>query len=107
QYMRAKCEREEAFRKDLVFSKRWFLMQVEMYGACNKADLKLLEEMGVTPKTKTSEQKPSLRSVAYMIMATVRMRKMQEAWSGNKKLHETLMKKLDGMRRKQGKTPLR
>jgi hypothetical protein len=31
--MRAKCEREEAFRKDLVFSKRWFLMQVEMYGA--------------------------------------------------------------------------
>jgi hypothetical protein len=33
QYMRAKCEREEAFRKDLVFSKRWFLMQVEMYGA--------------------------------------------------------------------------
>jgi len=73
----------------------------------NKADLKLLEEMGVTPKTKTKEQKPSLKSVAYMIMATVRMRKMQEAWSGNKKLHETLMKKLDGMRRKQGKTPLR
>ena len=73
----------------------------------NKADLKLLEEMGVTPKTKTREQKPSLRSVAYMVMATVRMRKMQEAWAGNKKLHETLMKKLDGMRRKQGKTPLR
>jgi hypothetical protein len=73
----------------------------------NKADLKLLEEMGVTPKTKVRDQKPTLRSVGYVIMATVRMRKMQEAWSGNKKLHETLMKKLDGMRRKQGKAPLR
>ena len=73
----------------------------------NKADLKLLEEMGVTPKTQVRERKPSLKSVAYMVIATVRMQKMQEAWSGNKKLHESLMKKLDGMRRKQGKTPLR
>lgn len=69
--------------------------------------MKLLEEMGVTPDTKIRERKPSLRSVAYMVIATVRMQKMQEAWAGNKKLHESLMKKLDGMRRKQGKTPLR
>lgn len=32
QYLRAKCSREEAFRRDLVFSKKWFLLQIAMYG---------------------------------------------------------------------------
>ena len=31
QYLRAKCTREETFRADLVYTKKWFLMQVEMY----------------------------------------------------------------------------
>lgn len=31
QLLRARCSREEGFRKDLVYTKRWFLMQVEMY----------------------------------------------------------------------------
>jgi chromosome segregation ATPase len=30
-FLRARCEREEGFRKGLVWTKRWFLMQVEMY----------------------------------------------------------------------------
>ena len=33
QYLRAKCIREETFRADLVFVKKWFLMQVSMYNA--------------------------------------------------------------------------
>ena len=31
QFLRARCEREEGFRKGLVWTKRWFLMQVDMY----------------------------------------------------------------------------
>lgn len=103
QYMRARCSREEGFRKDLVFTKRWFLMQVEMYGACNKADLKLLEEIGVTPDQTVREKKPSLKIVGLAIMATQRMQRMQQSWAGNKKLHESLMKKLEGLKRRQGK----
>ena len=33
QWLRAKCGREEAFRADLVYAKRFFLMQVSMYNA--------------------------------------------------------------------------
>ena len=33
EYLRAKCTREETFRADLVFVKKWFLMQVSMYNA--------------------------------------------------------------------------
>lgn len=73
----------------------------------NKADLRLLEEMGITPDQTVRERKPTLRTVGFAVIATIRMQKMQQAWAGNKKLHEALMKKLDGMRRKQGKTPLR
>lgn len=73
----------------------------------NKADLKLLQEMGIKPNRPVQEHKPTLKTVGTMIIATIRMRKMQEAWAGNKKLHETLMKKLEGMRKKQGKSPLK
>jgi uncharacterized FlaG/YvyC family protein len=31
EYLRAKCTREESFRSDLVFTKKFFLMQVKMY----------------------------------------------------------------------------
>lgn len=31
QFLRAKCGREERFRRDLVFSKDWFLVQIAMY----------------------------------------------------------------------------
>ncbi|KAK4988602.1 hypothetical protein LTR66_007267 [Elasticomyces elasticus] len=103
QYLRAKCGREEAFRQDLVFMKRWFLMQVEMYGACNKADLRLLEEMGITPDRTVREKRPTLRTTGWMIIASLRMQRMASQWAGSKKLHESLLKKLEMMRRGQGK----
>jgi chromosome segregation ATPase len=33
QYLRARCAREEGFRADLSFVKKWFMLQVEMYSA--------------------------------------------------------------------------
>ncbi|KAF4556296.1 putative spindle pole body protein pcp1 [Elsinoe fawcettii] len=86
QYLRAKCTREESFRRDLVFVKKWFLLQVEMYGACNKADLRILEEMGITPDLNVRERRPSLKAAGHAVIATIRMKKMQEAWAGNQKL---------------------
>ncbi|KAI7530674.1 hypothetical protein KC316_g17339, partial [Hortaea werneckii] len=103
QFLRAKCQREETFRADLVYTKKWFLMQVEMYNKCNKADLRLLEEMGITPDVSFRERKPSVKTVGLMVIAGLRMQRMQQAWQGNKKLQEQLVKKLEGMRRRQGK----
>lgn len=34
-----------------------------------------------------------------MVIATIRMKKMKEAWSGNKKLHEQLVRKLEVMKK--------
>ena len=64
----------------------------------------MLREMGVKPKRVAEEErKPSLKKVGLMVIATIRMQKMQQAWAANKKLHETLMKKLEAMRKKQGR----
>lgn len=60
--------------------------------------------MGITPDQSFRQKKHSLRTVGWVVIASVRMKKMQEAWAGNKKLHESLLKKLDSMRRRQGKT---
>nr|POE99332.1 hypothetical protein CFP56_52725 [Quercus suber] len=66
----------------------------------NQVDLRLLEEMGITPDITIREKRHSLKTVGLMVVACVRVQKMQQAWAGNKKLHESLMKKLEGMRKK-------
>ncbi|KAI9738177.1 MAG: hypothetical protein M1834_008675 [Cirrosporium novae-zelandiae] len=99
QYLRAKCNREENFRADLAFSKKFFLMQIEMFNACNAADLRILEEMGITPDRRTRERRPSLRAVGMMVIATVRIRKLQSNWAANKKVHALLSKKAEQVRR--------
>lgn len=70
----------------------------------NKADLRILEEIGVTPNTRMHQgaKKKSIKSVALAVIAAQRMQKMQAAWAGNKRLHETLMKKLEGMKKRTG-----
>ena len=69
----------------------------------NKADLRLLEEMGITPDRTIREKKPSLRTVGWMVVATVRMKRMQESWAANRQLHQSLMKKLEEVRKRRGK----
>ena len=66
----------------------------------NKLDLKLLEEIGLTPDISFRQKKHSLRTVGLSIVACVRMQKMREAWAGSKKLQESLLRKLEGMKRK-------
>ena len=67
----------------------------------------MLEEMGITPDMTIREKKPTLRTVGWTVIATLRMQKMQQAWAGNKKLHESLLKKLEGMKKRQGSSAKR
>jgi hypothetical protein len=65
----------------------------------NAADLRLLEDIGITPDATIREKKPSLRTVGFAVIASLRMQKMREAWAGNKKVQEALVRKFEGMRR--------
>ncbi|MCJ1398665.1 hypothetical protein MMC11_001866 [Xylographa trunciseda] len=99
QWLRAKCKREEGFRSGLAYEKKFLLLQIEMFEACNSVDLHMLEEMGVTPDKKTREKRPSLRAVGLMVIAGVRMRRMQAEWAVQKKMQASLVKKAEQMRK--------
>ena len=66
----------------------------------NKADLQLLEEMGITPDVSFREKKPTLKTVGTAVVACLRMQRWQKQWSESKALEASLLKKLEGMRRK-------
>ena len=53
QYLRSRCRRSEGFRDALAHEKRYLGLQVKMFEACNRADLELLGEIGVTPPGST------------------------------------------------------
>ncbi|KAI9822425.1 MAG: hypothetical protein M1827_000144 [Pycnora praestabilis] len=103
QYLRARCRREEGFRADLAYSKKFFLMQIELYSACNHADLQMIEEMGITPDRSIRDKRPSLRSVGWMVLASVRMKKMQGEWASNRRIHATLARKVEQTKRQSRK----
>lgn len=64
----------------------------------NKVDLRLLEEMGISPDMSFREKKPQLKTVGLMVLASVRMKRLAEGWSKNQEVHRALLKKLEGMK---------
>ena len=61
QYLRSRNRRSEAFREALGHEKAYLALQVKMFEACNRADLKLLGEMGVTPAASVAKTRSSAR----------------------------------------------
>lgn len=64
----------------------------------NKVDLRLLEEMGISPDVSFREKKPQLKTVGLMVLASVRMKRLAEGWAKNQEVHRALVKKLEGMK---------
>lgn len=56
--------------------------------------------MGIKPDTCVRERKPSLKTAALAVIATIRMRKMKEEWQVNVKVKEKLLATLEQTRRK-------
>ncbi|OBT63344.1 hypothetical protein VE03_07246 [Pseudogymnoascus sp. 23342-1-I1] len=102
EWLRARCRREEGLRADAAYAKRFMLLQVELFGACNQADLQILAQMGITPDRTTLPPRPSLRRVGWMVIACVRMKRGAEAWAKSRKVHERIVGKFEGMRRASG-----
>jgi hypothetical protein len=102
-FLRAKSDREEKFREGLGWQKRWFLLMVEMYGRCNRMDLRLLEEIGITPDTEVRERakRPRLRTVVWALIFCERARKAAEMWREKRKVQDALARKVEAMRERQ------
>ena len=64
----------------------------------NKADLRLLEEMGLTPDESIRQKTPSLRAVGWAVVAAQRMQKMCADWASNVQVQQSLLRKLDQVR---------
>jgi hypothetical protein len=58
--------------------------------------------MGITPDITVHDRRPKLKSAALAVIAAIRMQKLADAWSVNRKIHEQLKAKLEGMRRTNG-----
>ena len=70
----------------------------------NQLDLHLLSEIGVTPDRRSSgpQKRPTLRTVSLMIIAGVRMNKMQKEWAVQKKAQAQLARKFESLKRESG-----
>jgi len=67
----------------------------------------MLEDMGITPDQSFREQGYSLKSVGLVVIAGLRMKRMSAKWAASRKLHESLMKRLEGMRRQGRRSAVR
>lgn len=56
--------------------------------------------MGITPDISFRAKPRSLKSVGLAVMASIRMKKMAQAWAGSKKTQESLLRKLESMKAK-------
>ncbi|ANB12653.1 pericentrin Pcp1 [Sugiyamaella lignohabitans] len=79
QYLKQVATRESQYRSDLEFMKQFFMLQIASYQACNRADLAILQTMGIYPDyDRTAKKRPKLQSVAFVIIAAIRLKKRYE-----------------------------
>jgi len=57
-----------------------------------------LEEMGITPDISFRQRKNSVKTVGLMVLGVVRMKGMVEKWAGSRRVQESLVRKLEGMK---------
>lgn len=104
EYLSARLCREESFRADLGFVKRYFSQQVAMHARCTGADLALVNAMGIATRDVLRSQErraspPGLRAVGLMVVAALRIRKAAAEWGRVRSEHERLLKELTAGRK--------
>ena len=76
-----------------------FRSQTNTHFSSNQANLRILEDIGVTPDQSFHDRRPTLKTAALAVRAVIRMKRMQQDWAANEKVHEALIKKLQQTRR--------
>ncbi|KAJ5046493.1 uncharacterized protein L3040_003736 [Drepanopeziza brunnea f. sp. 'multigermtubi'] len=92
-YAKAKCAREEAFREEAAYAKRYMALQIALFEACNLADIRALESAGVKRPAPRPKKPLTLRKVAIMVRATIRMQKGAEEWAVSRALNDRIVAK--------------
>ncbi|KAH8791524.1 Pericentrin-AKAP-450 domain of centrosomal targeting protein-domain-containing protein [Hyaloscypha finlandica] len=91
EWLRAKCKREEDFRAVAAHGKKYMQLRIDLFEACNKADLELLKSTGIKLDPKPPKKRPNrFRSVVWMIRASVRMKKRAADWAGSRAIHDAI-----------------
>ncbi|XP_077396087.1 pericentrin isoform X2 [Festucalex cinctus] len=74
--------RAESFRKALVYQKRYLLMLLGGFEACQQATLCMITTMGVRPSPPLSSRRPlgRFRSVVRVVIAVSRMKFLTRKW---------------------------
>ncbi|CZT42456.1 related to myosin heavy chain [Rhynchosporium secalis] len=98
EWLRAKCQREENFRDDAAYAKRYMGMQIDMYRACNETDIRMLEAAGIKRPPRRPKKRPTLRLVATAIIATVRMQMGAAKWAESRKISDRIEAKIEQQR---------
>ncbi|KAE8449961.1 hypothetical protein EG329_007100 [Mollisiaceae sp. DMI_Dod_QoI] len=107
EWLRKKWAREEHFRASAAYAKKYMQLQIDLFEACNKADIKLLLSAGVTLPTREPGKRKTLRTIAQMVRATVRMKKFAADWAESRKLHDRIKAKIEEQKTKSVVTPKR
>ncbi|KAJ6020652.1 hypothetical protein N7540_006156 [Penicillium herquei] len=91
-WLRARLQREEKFRRDLAWSKGLMELGERVRVACNEADLRMINEMGVRARDRNPTRTPlgKFRTAISLVIAATRMKKMGQEWRKTKKLGEGL-----------------
>jgi hypothetical protein len=60
--------------------------------------------MGITPDMSIHTKKPTLKAAGLAVMAAIRMKRLSDGWAASRKVHAQLVKTLEGMRKRSGRT---
>ncbi|TQS38128.1 hypothetical protein Golomagni_01372 [Golovinomyces magnicellulatus] len=103
EWLRAKCSREEFFRAEAAFAKRFMALQIALFEACNKADIELLEKSGI-PRPPPRPKRPiSVKRLGIVIRAIIRMKRAAEFWAEKRKIDEKVRAQIERQRKSQMK----
>lgn len=80
-YLRIKLQRSQELRASLVVQKVYYDALVAELRFCNRADLKILQSMGLTSSIKKKKRVITFGAVAQMVLATVMLRRLGEDYA--------------------------
>ncbi|RKF58282.1 putative microtubule associated protein [Erysiphe neolycopersici] len=99
EWLRAKCQREENFRAEAAFAKRFMSLQIALFEACNKADIQLLEQCGIKRPPPRPKNPISIKRIGIVLRALVRMKRGAERWAEKRKIDEKVRGQVEKQRK--------
>lgn len=95
-YLKLKLQRSQDLRASLVVQKVYYDALVAELRFCNRADLKILQSMGLTSSIKKKKRVITFGAVAQMVLATIMLRNLGEEYAEKECQKERLKEMAEG-----------